>query len=137
MTLFPVRQFLAVLLLVCFGAMLPTAACPIRICLLEGEIYEGGFTSFGTTGSGKSKCCEDCGQRHDEDCCTDLKGLPDSTLPVWAVEMPAMIAVDLPPVISMGPPVRLLPEIVFHPSVPIRGPDSPGLRQAMLASWRI
>lgn len=132
MSLFSVRQFLAILLLVCFGAMLPTAASPIRVCLLE----ENTGTS-GSTASGKSECCDECETHQHEECCAELKSLPDSTLPAWHVDMPDMVAVDLPPVVFTAPPVRLVAEEAFHPSAPIRGPDSQGGRRALLAVWRI
>lgn len=136
MTFFPVRQFLAAWLLVCFGAMLPTAASPIRVCLLETRVSEG-TSSAKKAEEKKSECCDDCGTHQHEECCAELKSVPDSTLPNWHVEMPDMVVVDLPPLVTAGPPVRLVTDAAFHPSVPIRGPDSQGCRRAMLAVWRI
>ncbi|MBK1818363.1 hypothetical protein JIN84_22280 [Luteolibacter yonseiensis] len=122
------------LLLVCFGAMLPTAASPIRVCLLETGVPEEAPSN---KKAGKSECCDECETHQHEECCAELKSVPDSTLPDWHVEMPDMAVVDLPPLVSAGPAVWFVAGAVFHPSAPIRGPDPQGCRRALLAVWRI
>lgn len=121
--------------------LIPAAGSPVLFCLKEGKVMTGDFPSFRKAASKavpkKSNCCKDCGKTDHESCCTELKQLPDSTLPTWSIELAAPVAMDLPPVFFMIPPVLLAADIVFHPSVPIRGPDSPCAHRAMLAVWRI
>ena len=131
------QRILAAILLACFGMLIPTAATPVRICLLEGKIFEGGFSSFEKTHSEKSKCCQDCGSNGNEGCCAELKQLPESPLPVVTIALPDLVPMDLPPVAFMAAPVPVGTEMVYHPSVPIRGPDSPAAHRALLAIWRI
>jgi hypothetical protein len=135
-TLLTVRQFLAALLLVCFGALLPTAASPIRVCFLDGEILEPGFTTFGETASHKLKCCPDCGKEGDS-CCMDVKKLPDAPDPVSPVLLPPVVFSEKDFEITVPPyPVVILKE-AFIRATPIRGPDSPGTRRALLGIWNI
>lgn len=129
---------LAAFLLICFGILVPTAGASVRVCLMEGATMGGGPTSFGKTSSVKPKCCEDdCGTQDHEECCADLKQLPDSTLPVLSVALPALVGVDLPLLVFVPPAIPVVEKNVFQPSVPIRGPDSPAAHRALLGIWRI
>lgn len=133
------RRLLATLLLVCFGMLIPTAASPMRVCLLEGKVHEPGFTSYGETASHKIKCCPDCGSTEEGDsCCQDVKKLPDVPAPsppmillppVFFCEREFEFTVPPCPVADVANP--------FAPSKPIRGPDSPGARRAQLGIWTI
>lgn len=139
MTLKSVRQLLAALLLVCFGILIPTAASPVRICFLEAKLLEPGFAAYGETVDHKLKCCPDCGAPENGDsCCMDVKKLPDAPDPSAPVLVLSPIFFfereldfSLPPC-----PVADLKE-TFSPAAPIRGPDSPGARRAVLAIWNI
>ena len=117
--------------------LIPTVASPVRICLLDGKATGSVFSLFEKATAEESDCCPDCGTKDHDRCCAELKQLPDSTLPVLAIELPALMAMDLPPVVFMPSPVLVASETVFRPSVPIRGPDSPSAHRAVLATWRI
>lgn len=134
-----VRQFLAALLLVCFGILVPTAASPMRVCFLEEKLLEPGFTSFGETASHKLKCCPDCGSPENGDgCCMDVRKLPDAPDPSGTVVvLPALLLCELPvAVVLPSCPLTEAAEC-YVPSRPIRGPDEPGARRALLAIWNI
>lgn len=136
MTFLTVRQFLAALLLVCFGVLLPTAASPLRVCFLDGELLEPGFTTYGETASHKLKCCPDCGKEGDS-CCMDVKKLPDAPEAVAPVVLPPVVFSETDFEITVPPcPVVILEE-AFIRAAPIRGPDSPGKRRALLGIWNI
>lgn len=130
------------LLLVCLGMMIPTAAMPMRVCSLESSVHLGGFESYGVVhlkdGTEKVKCCPHCGEKEDENnpCCVDVQKLPDS---------PEFIPFGLPPFlpveiaefqITVKRVEFLLPE-VYEAAQPIRGPTDPGRRRAMLGVWTI
>ncbi|MCW1886755.1 hypothetical protein OKA04_18595 [Luteolibacter flavescens] len=87
--------------------------------------------------SEKSKCCPDCGEHQEESCCVDLEDLPDATAPSLPEGLPAIAAIDLPPVIFVLPPVVLVEASVYEAAVPIRGPDSPAAWRALLEVWRL
>ncbi|MBX3742089.1 MAG: hypothetical protein KF712_13915 [Akkermansiaceae bacterium] len=138
MTLLKVRQFLATLLLICFGALLPTAASPMRVCFLDHEVLEPGFATYGETSTHKLKCCPDCGSPQNGDsCCMDVKKLPDAPEAVAPVGLPPVVFSETEFEVTVPPcPVVILEE-AFIRSAPIRGPDSPGTRRALLGIWNI
>ncbi|RYD19611.1 MAG: hypothetical protein EOP88_18300 [Verrucomicrobiaceae bacterium] len=132
-----VRRAAAVLLLVCFGLMLPSVAGPIRSCILENDVHAAGFTSYGKTPTGKDKCCPDCGSTEDGDsCCVEVKKLPDAEASVPAFS-PALLLFEIPAMLGM--PSRPMVELPTpaSPSTPIRGPDAPGAFRARLSIWNI
>lgn len=129
------RRAIATILLVCFGLLLPTAAAPIRICFIEDKVLEPGFKTFGETPGHKDKCCRDCG-KSGESCCTELSKLPDALEASFpAHHIPLLVWEPLPRVIIPQCPEKLVE--VFVPTAPIRGPDSPGQRRALLEIWNI
>lgn len=127
-----VRRVIAAGLLVCFGIILPVAAVPTRVCLLERKLM---VSSPGEA----EKCCSEC-QRDSEDpepCCHDLDGLPDSQAPHPGFELPALPVVDLPSLMTPLPISRVSDLKPDAHEAPIRGPTSPAGWRAVLAVWRL
>ncbi len=128
------RQLLAILLLACFGIILPTAASPIRICILEQAAAAEAESEGG-------KCCPnpECtrGEPDHISCCLDLEGLPDASAPQPLIELPALIVTDLPNGVCLPPVVTELSRKAYSASEPIRGLDSPAAYRAVLGIWRL
>lgn len=121
-----------------FGISIPWAVSPMRVCGLEGKVLLPGFATYGETATHKAKCCPECGTHGKGDsCCHDLKQLPDSQEPSGPLVLPLLSLCDLNPAFVLPPcPVAEANE-PFAPSVPIRGPDPPALRRALLEIWNI
>ena len=128
------RRVIAALLLACLGMMVPLAATPVRLCLLEHRLL---MPVSSECEAKKSKCCPDCGDHHEEPCCVDLEDLPDAPPPSFPEGLPAIAAIDLPEPVFVLPPVVLVDDSIFEAAVPIRGPDSPSVRRALLEVWRL
>lgn len=111
--------------------MIPLAATPVRLCLLEHRLFAAGC------GAEKSPCCPDCGDHYEEPCCVDLEDLPDAPAPSFPEGLPVIAAIDLPPPVFTVPPAVLVEASVFEAAAPIRGPDSPAAWRAMLEVWRL
>lgn len=129
------RQFLAILLLVCFGMMLPTAALSVRVCTSEQTIYIVGSSE-------DNNCCSDgCHEEdpdsHSDPCCLELEKLPDTLLPQPTIELPPFVAAALPTSAFLAPAVNELGSQEFAPSDQIRGPTSPAAYRAVLGIWRL
>jgi len=111
----------------------------MRVCFLDGKLLEPGFTSYGETAAHKIKCCPDCGlPKNGEDCCMDVKKLPDVPDPSGTgVVIPSLILCELPMAVALPscPVVEI--EECHVPSHPIRGPTEPSARRALLAIWNI
>lgn len=118
-----VNGIIATLLLICFGMMLPAAAMPVRVCLLEEK-------------DRVPDCCSTC---HTErrDCCADLDQMPDATVPGGLFVPPAFSGFQLP----FFEPVRTTEiaadDFPSHRHPPIRGPDSPAAFRSVLGVWRL
>lgn len=129
-TLRQMRKLLATLLLFCVGIMIPAAASPVRVCILELGMKSAQVDS---------KCCADCD--HDSEqpdpCCHDLESLPDSPAPQDPLELPTVIVADLPPLPFVSPVPVLVCLEKFSVSEPIRGPTSPAACRAVLGVWRL
>lgn len=134
-----VRQLVAAFLLVCFGILIPTAAAPMRICFADGAILEPGFATYGETASHKVKCCPDCGSGKEGDsCCMDVKKLPDAPQPFSPLALlPPILFCEREFVFTLPPCPVVDVEELFSPSAPIRGPDPPRERRALLGIWNI
>ncbi len=137
------RQFIAILLLACFGMLIPTMASPVRVCFLESEVYLGSFESFGVTtgddGSTKAKCCPDCGdEEHGGDpCCVEIHKLPDAPEPSAPFGVQPVLPVELKDYsVHVERPVDCVTD-VFSAAEPIRGPTSGSIRRALLGIWNI
>ena len=119
------RRVIAVFLLACLGVLVPLAASPLRICLLETKAAE-------------TSCCSKCHQesKHDPACCLDIEQ-PAAPLPGFPEGVPVAIAIDLPPPVFDLPPVELLPAVAKDYFAPIRGPDTPCRHRAILGVWRL
>jgi hypothetical protein len=128
------RRAIAALLLVCLGVMVPLAATPVRLCLLEQRLLVPGAAECGLK---KSACCPDCGDHHESPCCVDLEDLPDAPAPTFPEGLPAIAAIDLPAPVFVLPPVVLVEDSIYETAVPIRGPDSPAAWRARLEVWRL
>jgi hypothetical protein len=125
------RRVIAALLLVCLGMMVPLAAAPVRLCLVEHRLLVAGC------GAEKSPCCPDCGDHHEEPCCVELEDLPDAPAPSVPEGLPAMAVLDLPAPVFVVPPAVLVEASAFEAAAPIRGPDSPAAWRALLEVWRL
>ena len=123
------RRAIAAFLLACLGMMLPLAAAPVRICLIENKIME----------AGDKPCCPKCQKetKHDSGCCVQLEELPDAPLAGFPEGVPPLMVVDLPPQTFLLPPVALVPVELFSAAAPIRGPDEPCRLRAKLGVWRL
>lgn len=128
------RRVIAALLLVCLGIMVPLAAMPVRLCLLEHRVLVPGASECKVK---KSKCCPDCGGHHQKPCCVDLEEMPDATAPSVPEGLPAIVAIDLPAPVFVLPPAVLVEDSTYEAAVPIRGPDSPSAWRARLEVWRL
>jgi hypothetical protein len=124
------RRAIAIWLLACFGMMLPAAATPVRVCFI------GSHLAIAAEDAG---CCHDCDRPAEgpQPCCMDLESLPDASTPEAAVLLPPVPICTIPE----GPAAAPLPN---HPvgecmlrAVPIRGPDSPSARRALIGVWRL
>jgi hypothetical protein len=130
------RKLVAALLLVCFGILIPLAASPVRVCLLDGTVTSAAFPA---DSCGERECCPDCDRDADPGapCCVDLDELPDSSVPHPPVELPPAVFAELPqhacPEVALAEPVR----VVFTRSESIRGTDSPTAYRAVLGVWRL
>lgn len=97
-----------------------------------------GFAAFGETATHKDKCCPDCGDTEEGDsCCHDLKKLPDAPQPSGPLVLPPLFFCELSARIVLPPCPVADVDVAFVPAAPIRGPDSPGLRRALLGIWNI
>jgi hypothetical protein len=128
------RRAIAALLLACLGMMIPLAATPVRLCLLEHRLLVPGVSGCGLE---KSPCCPDCGDHHEEPCCVDLEDLPDAPAPSAPEGLPAITVVDLPAAVFTVPPAVLVAGAIAEAAVPIRGPDSPAAWRALWEVWRL
>jgi hypothetical protein len=124
------RTSIAILLLACFGIMLPAAATPVRVC------FVGAHLAIAAEDSG---CCHDCDRpaKGPQPCCMDLESLPDASAPETAVVLPSVPICLLPEGPAAAPvpnhPVR---KWLLRP-VPIREPDSPTAWCAVIGVWRL
>jgi hypothetical protein len=124
------RTPIALWLLACFGMMLPAAATPLRVCFIGTHL---------AIAAEDSKCCHDCDKPGEppQPCCMDVESLPDASTPEAAVVLPPVSICILPEGPAAAPlanhPVReCLPR-----SLPIRGPDTPTARRAVIGVWRL
>lgn len=137
------RQFIAMLLMVCFGMLIPTMASPARVCFLESQVYFGDFESFGITtgedGPLKEKCCPDCGDEENgkDPCCVEIHKLPDAPEPTGPFGVQPVLPVELNDYsVHADRPLDCVTK-VFSSAEPIRGPASRSIRRALLGVWTI
>ena len=125
--LLTMRRAIAVFLLACLGMIIPLAASPVRICLIEARIV------------GDAPCCPKCKKetKHDPSCCVDMDELPDAPLATLPAGLPPIVAIDLPPPVFVLPPANLVPAAALEMFEPIRGPDTPCSFRARLGVWRL
>ena len=133
------RKSLAAFLLVCLGVLIPLAASPVRVCLLDGTITSAAFPPGAPDECADGGCCPDCNRDADPQapCCVDLEELPDSSVPHPPVELPPAVFAELPPhacpEASIAEPFRS----GSHRPVANRGPASPAAYRAVLGTWRL
>lgn len=135
----PMRRVMAAFLLACLGVIIPLAGSPVRVCVLDGKLLMPGFSECSREAAQKAPCCPDCGEKDhgEQPCCLGIKELPDATTPDDPGRIPAAVVMDLPEnLFSIPDPVAVRGEI-FHAAVPIRGPDGPVARRALLGVWRL
>jgi hypothetical protein len=106
--------------------MLPVAAMPLRVCLLEDKRVD-------------PDCCSDCDRQSDgrDPCCMDVDPLPDSQTPQPLIVLPPVIVIDLPETTILKPVMMESGCDIFELSEPIRGPTSPAAYRAVLGVWRM
>jgi hypothetical protein len=117
------RRFTAIILVICFGILIPAAATPIRICLLDPEERTG-------------DCCRTCSSDSNE-CCADLAPLPDTSIPNGNFETPSFVGYPIPYTLATLP---LIAERIALPSRharPAAGIGPPTARLAALNVWRL
>jgi len=132
------RRVIAAFVTICLGILIPAVASPMRVCFLDGSVLLPGYATFGESPTHKDKCCPDCGDTDQGDsCCLDLKELPDAEHPGGPLVLPPLVCCGLEIGIVVPPCPVMWTEAVRMPSTPIRGPDSPGSRRALLAIWNI
>ncbi|MFZ9936049.1 MAG: hypothetical protein ACO3JG_03210 [Luteolibacter sp.] len=117
------RKVLAIMLATCLGVLLPAAAMPLRVCLLEPMEQADG-------------CCNSCSTGH-RDCCADVKLLPDAPMPEGNFETPAFVGYAIPSAMAELPriPVSIAPPIDFTHARTGVGP--PTARLAVWNVWRL
>lgn len=117
------RKVLAIILATCLGVLLPAAAAPLRVCLLES--------------CEQSEDCCNCCSTGLQDCCADVKVLPDSPMPGGNFETPAFVGYAIPKVMAELPgiPVSITPRIDFTQVRTGIGP--PTARLAVWNVWRL
>ena len=131
-------RLLSFLVLLCYGISIAVVAPPMRVCLIGNMVLLPGFTTYGETPMHKAKCCPDCGDPDEgESCCLDLPQLPDAGYPAGPLVLPSLVCCEVDVRISMPPCPVMWMESAHVPATPIRGPDSPGSRRALLAIWNI
>ena len=133
------RRVIAALLLVCLGMIFPLAGSPVRLCLLDHKLLVPGFSSCSMETAKKAPCCHHGGKKdHDKSpCCLELDDLPDATPPATPDAVPPAMVTELPEPMFPAPLPVFHQEPVFRPSMPIRGPDNPASRRAILEVWRL
>ena len=136
MTHLSVRQIVAILLLACFGILVPLSASPIRVCLLEVDAAAGSLVVGLDAGK---KCCPECIREPEipDPCCVDVEDLPDSTPRQNSFELPPVVLTDLTELPGLSPLRQEIPSKVFSHSEPIRGPTSPAAHRAVLGIWTL
>jgi len=132
------RRTIAAFLLVCLGMIIPLAGGPVRFCLLDHRVLVPGTECSGENPK-KDSCCE---HQKDKDhpkgpCCLKVDELPDATTPSAPDVLPPLLVMDLPEPIFTVPPYVELCDPVFAADRPIRGPDTPAARRAVLGVWRL
>jgi hypothetical protein len=131
-----VRQFLAALVLLCFGISIPSAALSQRVCMIDGELMGNGICISEKAASGQDGDCSDC-CKEDKSCCAELKKLPDSALWTGDSHLPDLVAMDLPPMEFQIPSPQVIGRQRYLAAMRIRGPDWPSTCRAVLAVWII
>lgn len=126
---FVMRRVIAAFLLACLGMIIPLAAAPVRVCLIENEVKA----------ASEKACCPKCTKetKHDSHCCVQLEELPDAPPAGFPEGVPPLMAVDLPPQPFLLPPVAIVAVETYSAATPIRGPDLPCRLQAILGVWRL
>ena len=121
--LFVMFRLSAILTILCLGCLLPVAASPLRVCLLDLE-------------ERTADCCADCGEE-DKDCCLDVQPIPPGPLAKGFFELPdfSVQLLDTCFALPAAPPeiFAFLPRMARPP--PCCGP--PSAHRALLNVWRL
>jgi hypothetical protein len=130
------RRTVAILLLACFGILVPLSASPVRVCFLDADAAAGSLMIGQNAGK---DCCDGCTRESEtpDPCCLDVEELPDSTPPQSSFELPPVVLTDLTELPGSLALREEIPSEVFSPSEPIRGPTSPSAFRAVLGIWRL
>ena len=116
----------------------PLAGSPVRFCVLDHKVLIQGSGTCGKEAK-KKTCCPDCSEKKSKDdpCCLEVDHLPDATPPAVPDNVPPALVMDLPEPMFMAPVMAPVLEHVFVAATPIRGPDTPAARRAVLGIWRL
>ena len=114
---------MAAILMFCLGALLPLAATPLHVCLLDPAERTAG-------------CCDNC-TAGDHECCADMEAIPDALMPAGSQATPAFVGYALPPAMALMPriPEKIVPLPCF--AQPRAGIGPPTDRFAVLNVWRL
>lgn len=116
------RGMMVAILMTCLGILLPVAAVPLHVCLLDPAEQSLG-------------CCDDC-LPGEKDCCRDVEALPDAPMPGESVEAPAFVGFAVAFFTLDWPAVSECPAPPGFAATAARaGPTS--ARLAVLNVWRI
>ena len=133
------RRAIAVFLLACLGIIIPLAGSPVRFCLLDHQVHIPGISECRDQTPEKPGCCPECGneEHRESPCCLDIDELPDAVVPGTPDGVPPAIVMDLPEPMFSAPIYLAVFESAYEVSAPIRGPDTPAARRAVLGIWRL
>jgi hypothetical protein len=115
------RRCMAAVLVFCLGALLPLAATPLHVCLLDAAEQSAG-------------CCDNCTSGA-HDCCAEVRLLPDALMPSGSQTDPALVRSVVPHAMVLLPRI---PETIAPPpcfAQPRAGIGPPTDRFAVLNVW--
>jgi hypothetical protein len=125
------KSLVALLLLACFGIILPTAASPTRVCLMQ--------VGLSAAGGPADDCCPDCPSEEpaDDPCCVVVKVLPDTAAPHPLLELPPLLFTEMADGTCWSPLEWVTCHGTSRAPVSIRGPTSPAAHRAVLGIWKL
>jgi hypothetical protein len=134
------RRALALLLLVCFGITLPTAASPLRLCLHEDNLVSAVLAPLQSGGEPDAPCCPRCPRKDSvsDSCCLVVEELPDYTGPRLEFHLPPLKISEIP-VWTVTQCVEISPVLPdsFRVSGKVPGPPPSLVHLSKLSVWRL
>jgi hypothetical protein len=138
------QRFWSIILLLCFGALVPMQGMSWRWCSLENKVVLTGCGVSNGEIQVKHKCCDNCDPgipaEGGGDCCMDMDGLADFNSPAAPDRLPSGEALESllsfmewdewRPLVVGAEPVE---KLEIEEPVPIRA----GQRRAILSIWTV